>query len=307
MVKLKIILPDGFLNEETRCGYTIPRTMKEVWAVQLDLLAEFDRVCRKNNIRYIASGGTMLGAVRHQGYIPWDDDLDLMLPRADYNRLCSVAAAEFETPYFFQTEYTDPGFMRGFARLRNSETAGIQKFEYGKQYGFNQGIFIDIFPMDEVVSDQSQLEKQSKKAKKYYSIACILSEMTNRFPPNKKPYWKYAYKTIGHYLLGNLIDRLRLQDHYLRMFEEECAKYNGTHQSTWSLLSFQFDNRRHDLPVYDESEIMFVDFEFVKMPIPRNYDIHLKNKYGDYMTPKQIPNYHGDVIFDTKLSYRDLL
>lgn len=131
--------------------------------------------------------------------------------------------------------------------------------------------------------------------------------MTNRFPPNKKPYWKYAYKTIGHYLLGNLIDRLRLQDRYLRMFEEECAKYNGTHQSTWSLLSFQFDNRRHDILKYDVSEIQYVDFEFMKIPIPSNYDSHLKNKYGNYMTPQKSPNYHGDVFFDTSRSYRDVL
>ena len=307
MVPLKIKLPDEFLKEETQWGYTITKEMKKVWAVQLDLLSELDRICRKYDIYYIASGGTLLGAIRHHGFIPWDDDLDLMLPRDGYNRLCAVVEGELNEPYFFQTEYTDPGFMRGFARLRNSQTTGIQKFEFSKRYRFNQGIFIDIFPMDEVVSDYDIFDKQKHKARQLFSKACILSEMTDRFPPNSRPRWKYLYKTAGHYLFGRLISGLRLQDYYLKQFEHECSKYNGTGQSTWSLLSFQFDNRHHDLPVYNDSEIMYVDFEFMKIPIPNNYHEHLTIKYGDYMNPKRVPNYHGDVIFDTDRSYLDVL
>ncbi|MBR4389305.1 MAG: LicD family protein [Prevotella sp.] len=307
MVPLKINLPEGFLNEETRCGFTVTRQLKEVWAVELDLLVEFDRVCKKHGIRYVASGGTILGAVRHHGFIPWDDDLDLMMPRADYEQLCAVAQDEFKDTYFFQTEYTDPGFMRGFARLRNSQTAGIQCFEFNKRYRFNQGIFIDIFPMDEVVDDDQLLSQQNHKAKKLFAKACILSEMTDRFPPDRKPTWKYAYKLFGHYLFGSFIRQYHLQDRYLKKFERTCAQYNGTGQKRWSLLSFQFSNRGHDLSVYSEDGIISLDFEFVQMPVPKDFDAHLKNKYGDYMTPKQIANYHGDVIFDTDRSYTVIL
>lgn len=307
MIQLKIQLPKDFLLEEIRCGFTVNPSMKEVWAVQLDLLAEFDRVCREHNIHYVASGGTLLGAVRHHGYIPWDDDIDLMLPRSDYNKLCSMAEKEFLDPYFFQTEYTDNGFMRGFARLRNSQTAGIQKFELDKRYHFNQGIFIDIFPMDEVVSDERLLKLQELKAQRLFAKACVLSDMTDRFPPNRKPIWKYAYKMIGHFLLGPIISHYHLQDRCLSKYEEVCAQYNGTHQSSWSLLSFQFGNRKHDLPVFKEEDIVSVDFEFLKVPIPKHYDAHLKNKYGDYMQPQYYPNYHGDVLFDVNRSYRDVL
>ena len=194
MVPLNVELPEGFLDAETRCDFAISREIKEVWAVELDLLRKLDEVCRKHDIHYVASGGTMLGAVRHQGFIPWDDDMDLMMPRDDYNKLCSVAEEEFIHPYFFQTEYSDPGFMRGFARLRNSDTAGIQKFELAKRYRFNQGIFIDIFPLDEVVDDKDLLGQQVRQARNLYTKACILSEMTERFPPNRKPFWKYIYK-----------------------------------------------------------------------------------------------------------------
>ncbi|MBO4531312.1 MAG: LicD family protein [Paludibacteraceae bacterium] len=307
MVSLKIQLPQDFLNIETRCGFTVSHEMKEVWAVQLDLLAEFDRVCKKHNICYVASGGTLLGAVRHQGFIPWDDDVDLMLSREDYNRLCIVAQEEFEEPYFFQTEYSDPGFMRGFARLRNSQTSGVQKFEYNKNYRFNQGIFIDIFPLDEVTSDASLFRLQERNAQNYFRKACVLSEMTDRFPPNRRPLWKYIYKVIGHFLIGSIIKKFGLQDYYLKKYELTCSKYNGTKQQTWSLLSFQFNNRRHDLSVFRPDETSLVRFEFLKIPIPNNYDEHLKQKYGDYMQPKRMSNYHGDVLFDVNRSYKDVL
>ena len=107
MVNLKISLPEGFLDEEVRDGYKVSHEMKKVWAVELDLLAEFQRVCKKHNIKYIASGGTMLGAVRHKGFIPWDDDIDLMMLREEYEKLCIVAPSEFKHPYYFQTDRTD--------------------------------------------------------------------------------------------------------------------------------------------------------------------------------------------------------
>ena len=102
-------------------------TLRELQLALLEVLSDVINLCEENNLRYYAFGGTCLGAVRHSGFIPWDDDIDVMMMRDQYDILCSIAAKEFNHPYFFQTEQTDPGCVRGHAQLRNSETTGILK------------------------------------------------------------------------------------------------------------------------------------------------------------------------------------
>ena len=140
----KLDFPDDFFAPEVRCGYEVSEKNKKVWAILLDLVVELERVCKKYNITMYADAGTLLGTVRHQGFIPWDDDIDIALKRKDYEKLCKVASKEFKHPYFFQTAYTDDHCFRGHAQLRNTETTGIVFLDHGMPY--NKGIFIDIFP-----------------------------------------------------------------------------------------------------------------------------------------------------------------
>lgn len=305
MVKIKLSIPESFFKEETRCGYTVSRKMKEIWAVQLDLFAEFDRVCRKYGIIYIASGGTMLGAVRHHGYIPWDDDIDLMLTRDQYDKLCQVAPNEFKHPYFFQTEKTDVGFMRGFARLRNSETTGIQKQEISYHLTYNQGIFIDIFPMDNIPNDKSKYERQCKKYSFYNLLFSYLNVIETGIVNDEVSLLERSIRKLLSSSLGIISKKMRLCDHYYEKAQRECMRYNCEKSEYISLLSFQMDNLKHAIRNSDMDHIIYVDFEFLKMPIIANYDEHLKLKYGKYLTPLQNPNYHGEIIFDTNHSYKD--
>ncbi len=304
MVNLKIDLPQGFLNAETRCDYIITEKMKEVWAVELDLLVEFDRICKKHGIKYVASGGTMLGAVRHHGYIPWDDDIDLMMTREEYEKLCSIASSEFKHPYFFQTEDTDPGFMRYLARLRNSETTGIQKYEAASRYKYNQGIFIDIFPMDAVIENEVLLEKQHQDLENLRIKIFKACKWGHHLPYTNTLGYKLK-KCLILPLLGNLIEKYYNTNKLYHQYIDVCKRYNNENTEYISKLSFIFDNKANYVKRKDMENIIDVDFEFMKIPILANYDEVLKTKFGEYMKFVKAPNYHGEMFFDTDISYKE--
>ena len=135
-----------FYKEEMRCGWKVDQKTKRVWAVQLEMLDEVERICKKHGLKYFADSGTLIGAVRHQGYIPWDDDIDLVMLREDYEAFIRIAPGELRKPLALQTLYAEKNYLRAHAQIRNSQTTGCSKED--RKAGYNCGIFIDIFPLD---------------------------------------------------------------------------------------------------------------------------------------------------------------
>lgn len=305
MLPIQLKLPEGFLDEEVRCGYTVSAEMKAVWAVELDLLVKLLEVCRKHRIKIFASGGTMLGAVRHQGFIPWDDDIDMMMFRADYEKLCQVAAEEFQYPYFFQTEYTDRGSLRGHAQLRNSLTTGMLLGEKDAGVSINQGIFLDIFPLDTVVEEERCYIRQGKRVVKYKKLAHQCAAVSTRYAPSKNPA-KQAVKWTLHKTVGKYADKLSLK--YYRKFEEECQRYNEhAHAPYISTLSFQFHNRQHFKLRSNYENLIDWPFEFLQIPIGAGYEDALTTRYGNYREFVIGGSCHGGVFFDTDKPYTEHL
>lgn len=299
MVSLNLLIPEKFYMEEIRCGYKIDSKMKEVWAVELDLLDKLLSVCKKYGIQIFAAGGTMLGAVRHGGFIPWDDDIDMMMLRKDYNRLCEVAQREFAYPYFFQTEYTDVGSLRGHAQLRNSQTTGILKSESEYKYKFNQGIFIDIFPLDAVIDDEQKFKKQLKESRKAFFRARQIAKITSRY--RERSGLKGIVICTLHMLLGNLITNIKLEERAYKKFERLCEQYN--YDGLDRVATFSFNPKAKHRFKADFEATIDVPFEFLSIPVCIGYDRVLKQQYGDYMKPVKEGSYHGGVIFDVDKSY----
>lgn len=121
---------------------------KRMQRIQLDILSEIDRICEKYGIKYCLGFGTMLGAVRHQGFIPWDDDADVLMLRDDYELFKKACAVELEAKYFLQDEKSDKNYLWGYAKLRNLNTIYIRS---GQEHILcANGVYVDIFPLDNV-------------------------------------------------------------------------------------------------------------------------------------------------------------
>ena len=285
-------IPADFYQEETLCGYTVSAEMKAVWAVELELLEQVKAVCDRHGLQYFAGGGTMLGAVRHKGFIPWDDDIDLFMFREDYETFLQVAAEELPAPYFLQTAYNDVNYSRGHAQLRNSNTTAIINSERG-HFVFNQGIFLDIFPLDEVPDDPALKAKQQKEVELWVKLLAA----TVRYPGSVK---KNAIKTLIHYALFWVPYRW-----VYRRMEAACRRYNGTGCSRVALISFAHQLEQWVLPKDAFDNTLTVPFEFTDIAIPAGYDAVLSTAYGDYMVMRQDPTYHAGVLFDTTRSYLD--
>lgn len=297
-MELKHQPPEGFLETEIRCGYEIPSDMKKVWAVELDLFQEFDAVVRKYHLRYWANSGTLLGAVRHQGFIPWDDDMDVSMPREDYETLCSVAEKEFTHPYFFQTHRTEDGFMRGHAQLRNSETTAILECERDK-VGLNQGIFFDIFPMDSIPENMEQDDPFFAELRLVRAKAL---DKANHVVWNHAKVKSDSLFYLRHPLVLYRNHQVPYDVEYER-FEKLCQKYNEDTSHPWGLLMFHGLETRDRWPRAWFEHTEYMPFEYVKVPVPGEYDAILTKQYGDYMEFVKGETYHGGTFFDTENSY----
>lgn len=294
MLPIKIDLPDGFLDEEVREDYTISSEMKKVWAVQLDLLKELDRVCKKHHLKYFADSGTLIGAVREKGFIPWDDDIDIVMMRRDYDKLIQECGGDFEDPYFLQTAYNDR-ILRGFARLRNSRTTAITYFESGQSC--NKGIFIDIFPLDNFPYDDPDKALWVKKIRGLHKIMHIGINCKPR-DYNTEP------KKIACLFLNTffkIVDYRRL----FRYYEKTCKKYLNKTTRNVSYIAYSRGKKKHIWERKCFRSAKACDFEFIRIPIPVGYDSRLRVEYGDYMQPQKAPTTHGNTILDPEMSYTE--
>lgn len=282
MVELQTIkLPEGFLEDETRNQYFVSRNRKEVWAIELDLFAKLIEVCKKYNITYFADSGTLLGAARHKGFIPWDDDIDVAMLRNDYDRFCEIAEMEFEFPYFFQTEKTDPGSARKHAQIRNSLTTGILKEELPYNYSFNQGIFIDVFPLDNLpsVADRYAFFEEIK----------YLREKSNWF-------------TDEHTHQGDLCENT-----YYIEFEKCLKRYNNLNSLQIGNLALMGGKRSSNRYKADYMGTTELTFEFLKICAPIGYKNELRRMFGIWKEPKKYNAIHNAILFDVSTPYTEYL
>jgi lipopolysaccharide cholinephosphotransferase len=226
-------------------------SLNEAKKVMLDILIEFDHVCKKHGLIYWLDYGTMLGAIRHNGFIPYDDDIDIAMPRSDYEKFLKIYHKELPHPLFLQIKKSDPAFPQYYAKIRNTETIFIEHEEEGKKIKYNQGIFIDIFPVNFIDIHISFI----------YKSLCFLG----KFLKNNRIYIKYLNINIYKYHIF-LLNKLHSQNGDLLIKGPEIDP------------EIKFFEKKDFFPLKD------VKFESHRFPVPHNHDKYLTELYGDYMT-----------------------
>jgi len=267
---IKLQLPQHFLDEEVRCDTVVTSKMKEIWAVELDLTEEFRRVCDKYGLKWYAGFGTLLGAIRHEGFIPWDNDMDFIMPRKDFQKLCEIGEKEFKSPYYFKTPMTEHGrYFQYFAKIGNEFTTGESEQEWLQ--GTRAGIFIDIFVLDSMPNNRSEWQSVKHKLDEVYHLTRFLSPYKLQYSGIKlikhwiwMLIWKMKYNSCKGDVLFQRWDKLLSS----MTPGDYCFVNNPANGRLWNNELWNTN---------------IVNFEFVKFPIPQGYDTILQSWYDDYM------------------------
>ena len=292
-------IPVDFFKEEELCGHLVTTQIKKLWSIQLGCLQELKRICEKYDIMFFASGGTLLGAVRHKGFIPWDDDIDVMMFYGDYVRFCEYAPKEIKSPYFFQNYKTEPGFGPSMSRIRNSETTGCTKYDYAIADGkYNCGIFIDIFPLFGIDDRRIPLLLQKIKMKIWwYAIAGYESLRVAR-----QEGWTIKRRLNPLICWWIIVSLFKSHENVSNCYLRSCSSAKSFVKM--GLLSFTGFNKRLVWNKEWFEKIITLPFEYTVIPCPEAYDPILRTQYGDYMKFVKGGQIHTMVICDPDIPFK---
>ena len=252
---------------------------REVQLRCLSVLKAFDAVCRENHLNYYLSGGTLLGAIRHRGFIPWDDDVDVMMPRADYMKLLDVPMSDPRYAMFSAEKCAD--YCRAWARMTDTRTRTQQ---VGLFDGDTDAIYIDIFPIDGMPT--------GKLASRLFFARIRLLDVLCKFPRRKRISDVERWRT-AKILLRTLLGWLPLNTHALALKMNRIAQrqpYDARDFRGVSMVTHYGARERMPAEVFDHA--VDVEFEGLKLPAPCGWDFYLTRLYGDYM---QLPPEHARV------------
>lgn len=249
--------------------------MNDLQKCQLEILKEFIKVCDKNNLTYYLVGGTCLGAVRHQGFIPWDDDIDVAMPRKDYDKFITLQK-DFNDPYFIQTYKSDKNYIYNYAKVRDSSTTFIEN--YFACHQINHGVWIDVFPLDGI-SKEIKPAENFKKNVKYTWHQVFLMYLPSL---KRRISLRTFYKDIPLNLVAYLFFFLNVNHYRNKLVDKKVTKIPYDEAVLVGNL-FGTNAKKEAMPKEIFEEGTFLTFEGIKVRVPKDYDKYLTLLFHDYM------------------------
>lgn len=271
--------------------------IRDTQRVQLEILLDFDKLCRGHNIKYQLFSGTLIGAIRHNGFIPWDDDVDVCMLREEYERFLKVSEKVLDRKYFIQNYMSDPKFQSQYSKIRKNNTIYVENMV--QDVDMHHGIFIDIFPYDNVkpttvMGKVQRVTLNKLKEINYCRVKRVNQSEKSKFKRYKKNLMYYILKIVPKKFMDDTIKKLSV------MFNDHDTEYVGE-------LGISTGKEMYDRFVL-RKDVFYnsIDWEFEghKFFVPKEYDYVLTKNYGDYMSlpplEEQQPH-HGivEVSFDT--------
>lgn len=270
-------------------------SMNPLQQTQLDILLEMERVCKKNNIRYHLFSGTLLGAIRHQGFIPWDDDIDVVMMRDEYERFLRLPQSEFGERYFVQTNMTDAQYDNIYAKLRDSSTTYVE--DYLADKAINHGVFIDIFPLDGFPSN-TLVQKAFWWPLSLFGYIATLKAFI------KEPKERVRIPALALMSITPLsgATMMKIYGKMMSMVSVRRADLVGF----LAHPGFPIKHVAYDRSWFDRT--LLVRFEGHDLPVPADFHLILTQLFGDYMVPPPLKDrcsHHNAKAISTTVPFTD--
>lgn len=262
--------------------------LKPIQQVELSLFETFIRICNQYSLHYFLVGGSLLGAIRHHGFIPWDDDLDVGMPREDYNKFLKLAPVLLShSAYFLQTPFTDKNYAMSYAKLIDLDTQIQERNNFNNA---KNGIFIDIFPFDAIPEKSSEQTTQMAKIKFYdSSIIVRLGYRLTDSNLNK------LFRPLNQRQYAEVRELKHKRDQVFQQFNQQ-----GLQQ--YKNLASQYKYDKEIMLIEEMSNLISHPFAHLNVMIPADYDVILKRLYGDYMKlppeADQSPKHYSQVFIN---------
>lgn len=316
--------PEEYFEDEIREGFFVPSMIKRAWAAELEVLEQIDRICRRHNIQYFAEWGTLLGAVRHNGFIPWDDDLDIGMKRADYEKFLKVAESELPQGYKINNLHTRDDFWLFLARVMNTGHMSYDEAHLRKYHEFPYIAGVDIFLMDYVARDAEAEKTRDVLADYTITLADHIAEKNisvkdafdglNKLTQTGCIHGMYNRRYIESWLAGDgaddevkkYIDGLH-QYMYIQA-ERLFAKFSDKESDELTQLypfGLRRKNHRYKKEYYEDC--VRIPFENTTIPVPIGYDAMLRKRYGNYLEIHKDCSGHGYPFYESQQAQLDAL
>lgn len=280
--------PIEFFDDEIRDGFYVPSIMKHNWAAQMEMVNTVDAICKKNNIKYYIFSGTLMGAVRHGGFIPWDDDMDICMLRKDYMRFIKVMQREMPDRYKMKNCHTDPEYRDVFTRLQNDTDVGMNEEFWKKGHGFVCNAGIDVFPLDYIPSNPARREVITEQLMhlqyliKKYDENGLNTELENKI------------RIVENEFKVNIKrDETIPQQLYILSEEILCTISRGESNAVQISLNWAQDDNMKGIDIDCFKETIQIPFEVAQFNAPYLYDKLLCSMYSNYMNPVRVCDIHN--------------